>query len=39
MRRQRRAREKQEKGEDRQPILKKRCAALLRSFRDSKAKK
>ena len=33
MKRRRRARERQEKGEDRRPILKKLCAALLRSFR------
>ena len=33
MRRRRRARERQKKGKDRLPILKKLCAALLRSFR------
>ena len=32
MRRQRREKERQEKGDDRRPILKKLCAALLRSF-------
>ena len=41
MRRQRRAREGQEKrkSEKRRPILKKLCDALLRSFRGSIAKK
>ena len=33
MRRRSRARERQEKRDDRRPILKKLCAALLRSFR------
>ena len=39
MRTRRRAREMQKKKEDRRPILKKLCAALLRSFRGSTAKK
>ena len=39
MRRQTQIREKQEKGEDREPILEKLRAALLRSFKDSTAKK
>ena len=39
MRRQRRARERQEKREDRQPILKKLRDALLRSFRGQHGKK
>ena len=39
MRRRRQARERKEKGEDRQPILKRLCAALLRSFSGSTAKK
>ena len=38
MRKRRRARERQEKGEDRRPILKKLCVALLRSFRGSRRK-
>ena len=29
----RRARERQDKGEDKRPIIKRLCAALLRSFR------
>ena len=39
MRRRRRARERQEKRENRRPILKKLCAALLRSFRGQHSKK
>ena len=41
MRRQRRAREGQEKrkSENKRPILKKRCAALLRSFRGQHSEK
>ena len=39
MRRQRRARERQEKREDRRPILKKLRVALLRSFRGQHGKK
>ena len=39
MRRQRRARKRQEKEEDRRSILEKLCAALLRSFRGQHSKK
>ena len=39
MRRQRRPRERQDKEEDRRPILKKLCAALLRSFRSQQDEK
>ena len=39
MRRRRRAREEQEKGEDRQGILRKLCAAFLRSFRGQHSEK
>ena len=39
MRRRRRARERQEKRKDRRPILKKLCAALLRSFRGQHSEK
>ena len=39
MRRRRRERERQEKGEDRQPILKKLCAAPLRTFRGQHGEK
>ena len=39
MRRRRRVREEQEKRGERQPILKKLCAALLRSFRGQHGEK
>ena len=39
MRRRRRARESQEKRKNRRPILKKLCAALLRSFRGQHSEK
>ena len=39
MRKRRRAREEQEKREDSRPILKKLCAALLRSFRGQHGEK
>ena len=39
MRRQRRAREGQEKRENRRSILKKRCAALVRLFRGQQGEK
>ena len=39
MRRRRQATERQEKGEDRRPILKKLCAALLRSFKGAARQK
>ena len=39
MGRRRRARERQEQGEDRRPILEKLCAALVRSFRGKHGEK
>ena len=39
MGRRRRARERQEEGEDRRPILEKLCAALLRLFRGKHGEK